>query len=276
MNEYRPGGFQELPVVVKNLLIINVLVFLLTQALATRGIDLDNYLALHYWQSPMFRWWQLVTHMFMHGNWGHIFFNMFALWMFGRILENMWGPKRFLIFYMVCGVGAALCHLGVLTFEFTRFYNDFLVYQQHPGLNQFRDFIRIHHVAVNPESMASWINNPTSLAEINDSIDFLSRYYFGDARMPGMISEATVGASGAIFGLLFAFGYLFPNTMLYVYFAIPIKAKWFVAIYAAIELFSGIQNSAGDNIAHFAHLGGMLFAFIMLRLWNKKIRSQFY
>ncbi len=276
MNEYRPGGFQELPVVVKNLLIINVLVFLLTQALATRGIDLDNYLALHYWQSPMFRWWQLVTHMFMHGNWGHIFFNMFALWMFGRILENMWGPKRFLIFYIVCGVGAALCHLGVLTFEFTRFYNDFLVYQQHPGLNQFRDFIRIHHVAVNPESMASWINNPTSQAEINDSIDFLSRYYFGDARMPGMISEATVGASGAIFGLLFAFGYLFPNTMLYVYFAIPIKAKWFVAIYAAIELFSGIQNSAGDNIAHFAHLGGMLFAFIMLRLWNKKIRSQFY
>ena len=276
MNEYRPGGFQELPVVVKNLLIINVLVFLLTQALATRGIDLDNYLALHYWQSPMFRWWQLLTHMFMHGNWGHIFFNMFALWMFGRILENMWGPKRFLIFYIVCGVGAALCHLGVLTFEFSRFYNDFIVYQQHPGLSQFREFIRIHHLAVNPESMATWINNPTSQAEINDSIDFLSRYYFGDARMPGMISEATVGASGAIFGLLFAFGYLFPNTMLYVYFAIPIKAKWFVAIYAGIELFSGIQNSAGDNIAHFAHLGGMLFAFIMLRLWNKKIRSQFY
>jgi membrane associated rhomboid family serine protease len=276
MNEYRPGGFQELPLVVKNLLIINVLVFLLAQALHARGIDLDDSLALHYWQSKDFRWWQLITHMFMHGSWAHIFFNMFALWMFGRILENVWGPQRFLIFYMVCGIGAALCHLGVLTIEFTRFYNDFLAYQQNPGLAQFQAFIKHHGVSVNPASMTSWINNPNSPGEIRESVDFLRRYYFGDANMQGMINEATVGASGAIFGLLFAFGYLFPDTMLYVYFAIPIKAKWFVAIYAGIELFSGLENSAGDNIAHFAHLGGMLFAFILLRLWKKRLRNRIY
>lgn len=276
MTEFRPGGFQQLPLIVKNLLIINVLVFLLTMALRTRGVDLDDTLALHYWQSPHFRWWQLITHMFMHGSWAHIFFNMFALWMFGRILENVWGPQRFLIFYLICGLGAALCHLGVLTFEYTRYYNDFLAYQQHPGLDQFRDFIKHHNVAVNPASMASWISDPNSPAGIRESVDFLNRYYYGDANMAGMINEATVGASGAVFGLLFAFGYLFPDTLLYVYFAIPIKAKWFVAIYAAIELFSGIENSAGDNIAHFAHLGGMLFAFILLRIWNKKIRNRFY
>ncbi len=263
MNEYRPGGFQELPVVVKNLLIINVLVFLLTQALGARGIDLDNYLALHYWQSPKFKWWQLVTHMFMHGNWGHIFFNMFALWMFGRILENMWGPKRFLIFYLVCGVGAALCHLGVLTFEFTRFWDAYVQYQQNPTFNAFAAFLKHYVPNYNPSALNGW--DPQS------SVYEIGRYY-----RENMLNEATVGASGAIFGLLFAFGYLFPNTMLYVYFAIPVKAKWFVAIYALVELYSGIENSAGDNIAHFAHLGGMLFAFIMLRLWRKKIRNQFY
>jgi membrane associated rhomboid family serine protease len=217
MTDFRPGGFQQLPIVVKNLLIINVIVFLLRSALATRGIDLDVYLALFHWNSPLFRWWQPITHMFMHGSVAHIFFNMFALWMFGRILENVWGPKRFLIFYLVCGLGAAACQLGVLSVEVNYFGFDPMVY-----------------------------------------------------------NEATIGASGAVMGLLFAFGYLFPNTLLYLYFAIPIKAKWFVAGYALLELFSGVRNSAGDNVAHFAHLGGMLFAFILLRLWNKNVRNRFY
>jgi membrane associated rhomboid family serine protease len=116
MTEFRPGGFQQLPLIVKNLIIINALVFLLRYVLSTRGIDLDIYLGLHYWASPQFRWWQVITHMFMHGSLMHIFFNMFALWMFGRILENIWGPQRFLIFYMICGLGAALCHMAVLTY----------------------------------------------------------------------------------------------------------------------------------------------------------------
>jgi membrane associated rhomboid family serine protease len=196
--------------------------------------------------------------------------NMFALWMFGRILENVWGPQRFIIFYLVCGIGAAICHLGVLSFEFNRFHNAFVQYQQHPGLHEFIQFTTKYKIGINPEGLRAWAETPDSPAFIQNSVDFLNDHY------RQMINEATVGASGAVFGVLFAFGYLFPNTLLYVYFAIPVKAKWFVAAYAAIELFSGIRNSAGDNVAHFAHLGGMLFAFILLKIWNDRARSTFY
>jgi len=263
MTEFRPGRFQQLPLVVKNLLIINALVFLLQYALSTRGIDLDDALALHYWQSPLFRWWQPFTHMFMHGSISHIFFNMFALWMFGRILENLWGPRRFLIFYLVCGLGAALCHMGVLTFEYTRFHDAFMQYQQNPTFPAFNTFLKHYISAAAPFSESNW--DPAG------SIRAIHEYY-----TTHMINEPTVGASGAVFGLLFAFGYLFPNTELYLYFIpIPIKAKWFVTGYALLELFQGIENS-GDNIAHFAHLGGLLFAFIMLRIWKNKLRNDFY
>jgi len=271
MTDFRTGGFQQLPLVVKNLLIINILVFALRYVLSLQGIDLDNSLGLHYWQSPLFRWWQPFTHMFMHGSIEHIFFNMFALWMFGRILENVWGPRRFLVFYLICGLGAALCHMGVLTFEYTRFHNDFMAYQEHPGLQSFIDFIKHHHVSVDPSSLSGWQSFPDSPGEIRESVDFLNKYY------TDMINEATIGASGAIFGLLFAFGYLFPNTELYIFFIpIPVKAKWVVTGYGLLELSEGLYNSAGDNIAHFAHLGGMLFGFILLRLWSKKIRNNFY
>jgi membrane associated rhomboid family serine protease len=232
MTDFRPGGFQQLPNIVKNLVIINGLVFLLQYAFEQRGVDLSVYLGLHYWQSPLFHWWQPLTHMFMHGSLGHIFFNMFALWMFGRILEDVWGPKRFLMFYLICGIGAAACHMAVLTIDYMPLY---------------------HKILSNPQAYL-----------------ILPDYY-------KHISGATVGASGAVFGLLFAFGYLFPNTELMLLFPpIPIKAKWFVTGYAAIELFLGFKNSAGDNVAHFAHLGGMLFAFILLRIWNDKLRNRFY
>jgi membrane associated rhomboid family serine protease len=272
MTDFRPGRFQVLPMVVKNLIIINVLVFLLQNLLTMRGIiNVDDYFALHSWQSAKFRWWQMFTHMFMHGSIAHIFFNMFALWMFGRILENVWGPRRFLVFYLVCGLGAALCHLGVLSFEFTRFYNAFMDYQQHPSLNAFLDFIDRHKVPVDKSSLSPWYADPDSPARIRDSVSFLYKYY------NEITDQATVGASGAVFGLLFAFGYLFPNTELFLYFIpIPIKAKWFVTGYALLELFQGIENSAGDNIAHFAHLGGLLFAFILLRIWRSKFRDRFY
>ena len=273
MTDFRPGGFQQLPTVVKNLLIINVLVFALRYTLGMRGIDLDNYLGLHYWQSPLFHWWQLFTHLFMHGSVAHIFFNMFALWMFGRILENVWGPKRFLIFYIICGLGAALCHLGVLTFEYTRFHNAYMYYQEHPTFVEYAQFIRHEHLTDNPvfnNILSFWNANPMCSNCAQTSIDAINIHY------KGMMDEATVGASGAIMGVLFAFGYLFPNTLLYLYFAIPVKAKWFVAGYAAVELFMGFQNSADDNVAHFAHLGGMLFAFILLRIWNNKISNRSY
>jgi len=280
MTEFRPGGFQVLPNVVKNLIIINVLVVVLQFTLGKYGINLGDYLGLHYWQSPRFGWWQIFTHMFVHGDPYnvqetilHIFSNMFALWMFGSILENIWGAKRFLIFYLVCGIGAAFCHLSVLTFEFMRFHQDFMGYQNHPDFINYCQFIKNHQITVIPEFnqlQLFWQNNPLCSNCAESSKHLINEGYLS------MINENTVGASGAVFGVLFAFGYLFPNTLLYLYFAIPIKAKYFVALYAIFELYSGIRNSAGDNIAHFAHIGGMLFAFILLKIWNKNNRTEFY
>jgi membrane associated rhomboid family serine protease len=281
MTQFRSGGFQAIPMVVKNIIIINVLMVLVQYALGRNGINLGDYLGLHYWASPLFRWWQPITHLFMHGDpndlnltFWHIFSNMFALWMFGRILENLWGPKRFLIFYFVCGLGAAICHMAVLTFEFGTFHQDFLAFQANPTFVEYAHFIRAHHLAGEPyfnKILNVWqanIGNP-DYAQI--AINGIHQAY------TDQINVATVGASGAVFGVLFAFGYLFPNTELMLIFPpIPIKAKWFVGLYALFELSAGIQNSAGDNVAHFAHLGGMIFAFIILRIWNSGNRNQFY
>ena len=228
---YRPDAF---PPVVKNLLIINGLMFLFQMTFPTiGGFDLENSLALHDVRSVYFRPHQIVTHMFLHGGLSHIFFNMFALWMFGQMLENYFGSKRFLIFYMVSGLGAALLHLTVLYFELQPAWEAF---QSLPA-----------------EEQARYIDSP--LFKLN---------------------QATLGASGAVFGCLAAFGYLFPNTMIYVYFLLPIKAKWFVIIYAGLELIMGIRNSAGDNVAHFAHLGGALAGFLLVYFWNKTDRRRFY
>ena len=281
MTDFRPGRPEALPVVVKNLIIINVLMVLIQFALGRSGINLGDYLGLHYWASPLFRWWQPFTHMFMHGDpydvqatIMHVGFNMLALWMFGRILENIWGPRRFLIFYLVCGLGAAICPMGVLTFEYTGFHNAFLHFQQNPTFVEYAQFVR-HHNLTGIEGfdkmLGFWSANPNCAECTSISVRMINEYYMH------MINEATVGASGAVFGVLFAFGYLFPNTELMLIFPpIPIKAQWVVGGYALLELYSGIQNSAGDNIAHFAHLGGMLFAFILLRIWNNKIRNRFY
>jgi membrane associated rhomboid family serine protease len=274
MTNYRPGNPQSLPPVVKNIIIINVIMVLLQFALGKAGINLGDYLGLHYWASPLFKWWQPLTHIFMHGDpydvqgtLMHIGFNMLALWMFGRVLENMWGPRKFLIFYLVCGIGAAICHMGVLTFEYTRYYNDFLAYQAHPGYEQFLLFARHHSLNIDLASLP----HPFDIEQARATVELLFNNY------SQMINEATVGASGAVFGVLFAFAYLFPNVELLLIFPpIPVKAKWVVTVYALIELFSGIQNSAGDNVAHFAHLGGMLFAFLLLRIWNSKAGNRFY
>lgn len=285
MQGFRPRGFQVLPPVVKNLIIINVLFLLAQFALENAGIDLSDYLGLHYWRSEYFQPWQLVTHMFMHGSIGHIFFNMFALWMFGSTLENMWGPKRFLTFYLICGLGAAACHLAVLGYEFETLNNAFNAYQQNPTVDQFQLFIQknIHYPSGDLQRfIEAWSQNPSSVSASNTSKTILYQYLYGStnyatgAHSPGLFDQATVGASGAVYGVLFAFGYLFPNTLLYLYFFVPIKAKWAITALVLMELVAGIQNSAGDNIAHFAHLGGMLFAFILLKFWNQGNRKYFY
>jgi membrane associated rhomboid family serine protease len=286
MTEFRPQRFQVLPSVVKNLIIINSIILLLDTALERYGVNLSQFLGLHYWTSQFFKPWQLVTHLFMHGNFSHLFFNMFALWMFGSIIENIWGAKRFLFFYFVCGLGAALCHLTVLGFEFGAIEKAFDLYQQNPNVDQFAKFI-IQHVN-NPTTLGftdllqDWENNPSSPVLRNQATLFIQQYLHGgfdtetNSIFPGIMDQATVGASGAVFGILFAFGYLFPNTELYIYFLFPLKAKYLVALYAIVELFSGFQNSAGDNVAHFAHLGGMLFAFFLLRYWHVKHRKTFF
>jgi len=235
MSDIRISNFQSIPPVIKNLVIINALVFLAQKVFDnSNSFNMENLFALHDIRSVYFKPHQLVTHLFMHGNLTHILFNMLALWMFGSILENLWGSKRFLIFYMACGLGAAALHLGVLYVELAG------------------AFQQLHSFP--PELMNT------------------EQYY----RLFLEANQATLGASGAIFGCLAAFGYLFPNSMIYVYFFIPIKAKWFVIIYAAMELWLGVNNSAGDNVAHWAHLGGALVGFLLVFYWNKTNRRNFY
>jgi membrane associated rhomboid family serine protease len=246
MQQYRPNSFSMLPLVVKNLLIINGLFFLTTLVFETQlNFDLSDYLGLHYPLAESFRPWQLVSYMFMHGNFMHLFFNMFALWMFGNTLENYWGPKRFLIYYMATGIGAGIIQLLVTHFRLMSLYSQI----SEEGLN----FVI------------------TKGSEIYQSGQNFSDPIAGKINL--LMNSVTIGASGAVFGILLAFGMLFPNTMLYIYFAIPIKAKWFVILYGAVELYSGIANSSGDNVAHFAHLGGMLFGFILIKFWQKNNKS---
>lgn len=246
MNNFRPS-INAVPPVVKNLIIINVLMLFATWVLELKGINLTGILGLRYFASPEFRPFQLVTHLFMHGGLMHLFFNMFALWMFGRVLESVWGPKRFFIYYFVTGLGAAALHTFV-------------------------NYLEFQYVASNmsPESVQMVFSQGA------DVISQGKNYLDPDAgRLNAILNAPTVGASGAVFGILLGFGMLFPNTQLMLLFPpIPIKAKYFVIGYGAIELFSGITNP-GSNIAHFAHLGGMLFGFIMIKYWNKN-SNHFY
>ena len=235
---FRPTSFSQLPEIIKNLLIINGLLFFATITLDNFGIDLNKLLALHQFQSTNFRPYQLITHFFMHADFTHLFFNMFAIWMFGKTLENIWGAKRFLTFYIITALGAAAIHIFVIQYQ---------IFQ---------------------------------LAESSEMLDLAKKGLYNTSninslRLTQLVSTPTVGASGALFGILLAFGMLFPNTLLYIYFAIPIKVKYFVIIYGALELYAGISNNPADNVAHFAHLGGMLFGYLLLKYWQKN-NTQFY
>ncbi len=233
--------FKLLPDVIKNLLIINGLFFLASLSLGSVfGLNLNALLGLYLPPSESFEPYQLVTHMFMHGGLSHIFFNMFALWMFGYSLENIWGAKKFLIYYLVTGFGAALLHLGVQYWEF--------------------------------QALASQMSSADLQMLIDEGGQILrSGRNYSDpilGKANAILNTPTVGASGAVFGVLLAFGMLFPNQRIYLYFAFPIKAKYFVAAYGALELINGLANDPGSNIAHFAHLGGMLFGFLLLKYWK--------
>lgn len=200
-NKFTPS--QKIPPVVLNLIIINAIVFL-AQLVFDSTWQLTNRMALYPYNSGLFEPYQLVTHMFAHGGWMHIIFNMYALWLFGSVLERIWGPKKFLIFYLVCGLAAGLTQMFFVS------------------------------------------------------------------------TGAAIGASGAIMGLLAGFAYTFPNTEFYIIpIPFPIKAKWMAAIYACIDLFGGFSGG-GDNIAHFAHLGGLVMGLILVIIWNKTNKKTFY
>jgi membrane associated rhomboid family serine protease len=227
---YRPNPF---PPIVKNLIIINVLVYVAQKMFESSG--LTSKIGLWPIESANFRPYQVVTHMFAHAPdmIFHILFNMLVLWMFGRVLENVWGGKKFLIFYLVCGLGAAAAHLTVQYFQYKEL-----------------------------------LEAASELERLGD--------HFAAEQLRNLPAFA-VGASGAIMGVMAAFAYLFPNTELFIMLIpIPIKAKWAVLGYVAIDLFSGISNVRGDNIAHFAHLGGALTGFILVLIWNKTNRKTFY
>lgn len=216
---------RNIPIVTKYLLIINIVMFLITELVAPMGIDLTGILGLHFFKASDFHVYQLITYMFMHGGWMHIIMNMFMLWMFGMVIENVWGPKKFLFYYIVCGIGAGLCQ----------------------EVAQYASYV----------------------------IQGLDAYQFVNAGGSQMPMEAylnlmtTVGASGAIYAVLLAFGMLFPDERMFIIpIPIPIKAKWIVVGSVALELFYAL-GQPGDGVAHVAHLGGMLFGFILIKYWQK-------
>jgi len=272
------GGFAKfggMPPVVKNLIYLNVVMFVAAWVFKSQfQIDLDDLLGAHCFQSELFRPYQLVTYMFMHSlaDPFHIILNMFGLWMFGRILESVWGSKRFFIYYFITGIGAILVNMVVQYIELNHLANLVANYNQSPSFELFNSIVN-KYVSTPTDSFKSFINqfqfNPNDLDYIDKSKLYLQSLYVEIVNIP------TIGASGAVFGILLAFGMLFPNTELMLMFPpIPIKAKWFVLGYGLIELFSGVSQP-GSNIAHFAHLGGMLFGFILIKYWNSK-RTNFY
>ena len=235
--------FSLMPTVVKNLLIINGLFFLGMYSIDNSfGIDITNWLGLYFPLSESFIPFQLVTHMFMHGNLGHIFSNMIMLWFLGSAMENYWGPKRFLIYYLLTGLGASALQIGVNTLEYFQ--------------------------------LSSQLDSLSIETILREGGDLMSRgYTYTDPTwraMNRLLNTPMVGASGAVFGVLLAFGMTFPNQVIYLNFFFPIKAKYFVIGYGLLELYNGFAVS-NSGIAHFAHLGGMLFGFLLIRKWRREM-----
>lgn len=245
--------------VVKNLLIINGLMLLLKIVMGVDALGfnkLDRELALYALSSPNFRPWQLVTHLFMHADFWHLFGNMLGLFMFGSAMEQHWGPKRFLTYYFVCGLGAALLQLGVNAWEIQSHLTDLAPYGVVAS--------DIQGLARLPLDMDFLNSGMALLQERTQAPEGLITRSLMDLIRP------MVGASGAVFGILLAYGMTFPNNIVYVQFFIPMKAKYLVMIFGALTLYSGFKNAPGDSVAHFAHLGGMIFGYLLIVYWKSR------
>ncbi|MCR4583538.1 MAG: rhomboid family intramembrane serine protease [Prevotella sp.] len=224
----------RIPTITKNLLIINLLVFLATSVLQMRGIDLNDIGGLHFFMATDFHLWQLVTYLFLHANFMHILSNMFGLWMFGCVIENVWGSKKFLFYYITCGIGAGLL-----------------------------------------QELAQFCSFYVTITGQDPSVGFTDIFLIGQQLSSQLNAWTTIGASGAVYAVILAFGMSFPNERMFIIpFPFPIKAKWFVCGYVAIEFFSALSSS-GDGVAHVAHLGGMLFGYLLIRYWNKHPGNSF-
>lgn len=232
--------------VVWNIIIINVICLIATTVLPSKsGIELNDTLGLHFVLSEKFRVYQFFTYMFMHAGVEHILFNMFAVYMFGRLFEMFWGGKKFLFYYLVAGLGAAIVQQTVWYIDYCSIAS---------------------HIADMPAVM-SHISTEGAKA-LAESLNYSDEYM---GRLNILMNIPTVGASGAVFGILLAFGYMFPKEKLYMFFLpIPIPARVFVIVYGLIELFAGVANFSWDNVAHFAHLGGLLFGLVLLLIWKKR------
>ena len=242
MNSQGNRFSHNIPVVTKNLIIINIIFWIASLIMAPK-INLSEMLGLHFPASRNFQLYQLVTYMFMHASLPHIFFNMFAVYMFGRVLESEWGQKRFFTYYMVTGIGAAVFNLLVA-------------------------FLRIKSIEGQLPPGAFELVYENGIQILRQEKNYADEA-LGQLNL--LVNSTTVGASGAVFGILLAFGMMFPNMPLYIIpFPFPIKAKYLVTFYGVLELFAGIANFSFDNVAHFAHLGGMLFGIVMVLYWRKK------
>ncbi len=284
MNEYRPQQFSMLPLAVKNILIINGILYLATYTFqSVYNIELANILGLYFPLNHHFKIWQFVTYMFMHASFDHVLFNMISFWMFGSVLENYWGLKRFLVFYFFTGIGAAICNLAANYWTFYHVQQAAQVFLNSPTPTSLNTFIASQHlmdfrnlISLNKDYIQQWLLHPDNVQLGNNIKSLVAEYSSNLANLDERFSDVMIGASGAVFGILFAYGYLFPNTLIYVYFLIPLRAKYIVALMGAYEFYSAWRSTPGDNIAHLAHLGGMLFGFILLYFWQKNNRKKFY
>ncbi len=272
MSFFGSGRGLALPPVVKNIILINIVVFVLSWL----PLGLENFMFRHFAlfsvRSPYFEPHQIVTHMFMHASFAHIFFNMFGVFMFGRILEQLWGSKKMLIFYTVTGLGAAFIHLTVNYFQMGHLITMADQFNASPGYSLFSEIAskygsRTEHYDQIMNFMQQWFYKPDDPSFIEAGKTYVNAIVSGNLMIP------TVGASGAVFGLLIAFAMMFPDVeLMLIFLPIPIKAKYFVPVYALLELFFGVAGFRWDNVAHFAHLGGALFGFILVKIWK---RNQF-
>jgi membrane associated rhomboid family serine protease len=261
--------------IVKNLLIINVVIFLLGLLVQSQtGINyVNHYLALYYVGSDNFEPWQFVTYMFLHGDFRHIFGNMIGLVVFGTWLEDVWNPKRFLLYYMITGIGAGILFMGVQYFEKSAMEEDVQFWLSDPGPYDFEVLVDEHFsLYYNPQSgfIEQYKENPE-----NPQLEREARSFVQDA-YNRIINIPMVGASGAIFGILLAAGLLFPQRRIMLLIPpIPIRARILVILYGAYTVYAAFQRAPADNVAHFAHLGGMVVGFIMLKIWDED-RNRYY